>query len=239
MNKDTGSVLMHLKDVHRTFQVGEVEVKVLRGVDLDIYPSELIIIRGESGSGKSTLMNMIGGIDQPSSGSILFNGQDITQLEERDLTLFRRNHVGFVFQFYNLVPTLSALENVATATEISEDPMDPAEALTLVGLGDRMDHFPSQLSGGQQQRVAIARALAKRPQLMLCDEPTGALDHDTSVMVLDMLRDINRKTGTTIVMITHAPQISQMADRTAVIYDGKISDILCVENPVEAGDLEW
>ena len=231
--------LMRLTDVHRTFIVGEVEVRVLRGVDLDIYAGELLIIRGESGSGKSTLMNMIGGIDQPTSGSITFDGQEITALGERELTQFRRDNVGFVFQFYNLVPTLSAVENVATATEIAENPMDPAEALELVGLSDRLDHFPSQLSGGQQQRVAIARALAKQPKLMLCDEPTGALDHDTSVRVLELIREINHKTGTTVVMITHASAIAKMADRTAVITDGRIADVKVIENPKTAGELDW
>ncbi len=231
--------LMHLRDVHRTFTMGEVEVRVLRGVDLDIHAGELLIILGESGSGKSTLMNMIGGIDQPTSGSIVFNGQDITTLAERDLTRFRRENVGFVFQFYNLVPTLSAVENVATATEIADDPMDAAEALDLVGLGDRLDHFPSQLSGGQQQRVAIARALAKQPKLMLCDEPTGALDHDTSIRVLELIQDINKKTGTTVVMITHAPPIAQMADRTALIADGRISEMKVNDTPNIARELTW
>ena len=239
MNKTDNHHLMRLTDVHRTFIVGEVEVRVLRGVDLDIYAGELLIIRGESGSGKSTLMNMIGGIDQPTSGSIIFEGQEITTLADRELTQFRRDNVGFVFQFYNLVPTLSALENVATVTEIADNPMDPAEALNLVGLGDRLDHFPSQLSGGQQQRVAIARALAKQPKLMLCDEPTGALDHDTSVRVLELIQEINHKTGTTVVMITHASAIAQMAHRTAVITDGRIADVNIIENPKTARELSW
>ncbi|MFH1985238.1 MAG: ABC transporter ATP-binding protein [Pseudomonadota bacterium] len=231
--------LMRLTDIHRTFIVGEVEVKVLRGVDLDVHAGELLIIQGESGSGKSTLMNMIGGIDQPTSGTIIFDGQDITGLTEKELTAFRRENVGFVFQFYNLVPTLSALENVATVTEIADEPMDPAEALDLVGLGDRMDHFPSQLSGGQQQRVAIARALAKRPKLMLCDEPTGALDHETSVMVLELIQNIYKKTGTTVVMITHAPAIAHMADRNAIIRDGRIAEVKVTENPKTARELIW
>lgn len=239
MDKGGNGYLMHLKDIHRVFTLGEVEVRVLRGVDLDIHAGELLIVQGESGSGKSTLMNMIGGIDQPTSGSIVFNGQDITTLAEQELTRFRRENVGFVFQFYNLVPTLSAVENVATAVEIADNPMDPAEALDLVGLGDRLDHFPSQLSGGQQQRVAIARALAKQPRLMLCDEPTGALDHDTSIRVLELLQDINQKTGTTVVMITHAPPIAQMANRAAFITDGRISDVKIIENPKAARELTW
>jgi putative ABC transport system ATP-binding protein len=239
MNQKSNGHLMRLADVHRSFIVGEVEVRVLRGVDLDIHAGELFIIRGESGSGKSTLMNMIGGIDQPTSGSISFDGQEITSLNERDLTKFRRDNVGFVFQFYNLVPTLSALENVATVTEIADNPMDPAKALELVGLGDRLDHFPSQLSGGQQQRVAIARALAKQPKLMLCDEPTGALDHETSVRVLELIQKVCHDTGTTVVMITHAPPISQMADRTAVIADGRMKEVTVVENPKTAQEIVW
>ncbi len=239
MNMEKNINLMCLKDVHRSFIVGEIEVRVLRGVDLDVHAGELLIIQGESGSGKSTLMNMVGGIDQPTSGSITFDGQDITTLTEHELTEFRRNNVGFVFQFYNLVPTLSAEENVATVTEIADNPMDPAEALELVGLGDRTDHFPAQLSGGQQQRVAIARALAKRPKLMLCDEPTGALDHETSVMVLELIQDIYRKTGTTVVMITHAPPIAHMANRNAMILDGRISEIQVNENPKTARELIW
>ncbi len=230
---------MHLADVHRTFTVGEVDVHVLRGVDLDIYERELLIIQGESGSGKSTLMNMIGGIDRPTRGTITFAGQDITGFEDRRITQFRREYIGFVFQFYNLVPTLSALENVATATEIADNPMDPAEALGMVGLSDRLDHFPSQLSGGQQQRVAMARALAKRPKLMLCDEPTGALDHENTVMILELLQKINRETGTTIVMITHASAMMRMANRRAVIEDGVISEVNTVSDPQPASELVW
>jgi len=230
---------MRLEGVHRSFHVGEVDVHVLRGIDLDIYSNELLIVKGESGSGKSTLMNMIGGIDQPSKGTISFGDQVITELNDRDLTKFRRDHIGFVFQFYNLVPTLSAFENVATATEIADNPMDPAEALELVGLGDRLDHFPSQLSGGQQQRVAMARAIAKRPQLMLCDEPTGALDHENTVMILELLQKINQETGTTLVMITHAPAMAQIADRTAVIEDGVIDELLVNDHPISAADIVW
>lgn len=233
------NALMHLSRVHRKFMVGEVEVHVLRGVELDIYRGEFLIIKGESGSGKSTLMNIIGGIDKPSMGRVSFSGKDISSFNERDSTRFRRDHVGFVFQFYNLVPTLTALENVATATEIADDSMDPAEALELVGLGDRLNHFPSQLSGGQQQRVAMARALAKRPELMLCDEPTGALDQENTVMILELLQKINRQTGTTIVMITHAQAMTQMADRTAVIADGIISEIISNPEPLPAGTIAW
>lgn len=232
-------VLMKLENVHRTFQVGEIAVHVLRGVDLDIYAGELLIIQGESGSGKSTLMNMIGGIDQPSQGTISFEGQDISKLGDSRLTIFRREQVGFVFQFYNLVPTLSALENVATATEIAENPMDPAEALDLVGLSDRINHFPAQLSGGEQQRVAMARAIAKHPKLMLCDEPTGALDHENTIMILELLQKINRETGTTMVMITHAQAMTRMANRIAVIADGVIAKVSINSAPVLAKELIW
>ena len=232
-------VLMKLEDVHRTFQVGEIAVHVLRGVTLDIYAGELLIIQGESGSGKSTLMNMIGGIDQPSQGRISFEGQDISKLGDRRLTMFRREQVGFVFQFYNLVPTLSALENVATATEIAENPMDPAEALELVGLSDRSNHFPAQLSGGEQQRVAMARAIAKHPKLMLCDEPTGALDHENTIMILELLQKINRETGTTMVMITHAQAMTGMANRIAVIADGVINRVIRNPAPLLAKELTW
>lgn len=232
-------VLMKLEDVHRTFQVGEIAVHVLRGVDLDIFAGELLIIQGESGSGKSTLLNMIGGIDQPSQGTISFEGQDISKLGDRRLTAFRRDQVGFVFQFYNLVPTLSALENVATATEIAENPMDPAEALDLVGLSDRINHFPAQLSGGEQQRVAMARAIAKHPKLMLCDEPTGALDHENTIMILELLQKINHETGTTMVMITHAQAMTRMANRIAMIADGKISKVSHNVAPVLAKELIW
>lgn len=233
------SVLMHLEGVHRTFMVGEIDVHVLRGVDLDIYEKELLIIKGESGSGKSTLMNMIGGIDKPTQGTINFKGLCINELGDKEITRFRRDHVGFVFQFYNLVPTLSALENVATATEIASNPIDPADALNLVGLGDHLQHFPSQLSGGEQQRVAVARALAKRPKLMLCDEPTGALDHDNTVKVLELIQKIKKETDTTIVLITHAQALSQIADRTVTIADGVIGKIELNSNPQPASEIVW
>lgn len=230
---------MQLVGVHRTFTVGEIDVRVLRGVDLDIYEKELLIINGESGSGKSTLMNMIGGIDKPTKGTINFQGLCINELGDKEITRFRRDHVGFVFQFYNLVPTLSALENVAIATEIAANPIDPADALRLVGLGDHLHHFPSQLSGGEQQRVAVARALAKRPKLMLCDEPTGALDHDNTVKVLELIQKINIETDTTTVLITHAQALSQIADRTAVIADGVISELQLNSNPKPASEIVW
>ncbi len=231
--------LIRLVDIHRTFTVGEVAVHVLRGIDLNILSGGFLIIKGESGSGKSTLMNMIGGIDKPSKGSIIFNNLDISSFNDKETTKFRRDHIGFVFQFYNLVPTLTAIENVATATEIATNPMDPADALQLVGLGDRLTHFPSQLSGGQQQRVAMARAIAKRPDLLLCDEPTGALDQENTVVILELLQKINKETGTSVVMITHSPVLSQIANRTAIIKDGIISEIIKTANPVKASEIIW
>lgn len=193
---------------------------------MDIQRGELLTVLGESGSGKSTLMNLVGGIDRADSGQLFFQGEDISGYSEVELTRYRRKQVGFVFQFYNLVPSLTALENVWAAAEIADDPMDPGEALELVGLADRQEHFPSQLSGGQQQRVAIARALVKRPALMLCDEPTGALDHDTSIVVLDLLQKLNREIGTTLVVITHNPGLTPMANRTISIVDGQIQQVL-------------
>jgi len=225
MTSKTG-LLIDIRDVFKTYTMGEVEVPVLKGVDLEIRRGEMLTILGESGSGKSTLMNMIGGIDRVDRGTLLFEGEDIAAYNETQLTAYRRDKVGFVFQFYNLVPTLTALENVWAAAEIVNDAMDPAAALELVGLGDRKEHFPAQLSGGQQQRVAIARALAKRPALLLCDEPTGALDHDTSAVILALLRKVNQETQTTLVMITHNPENAVITDRTAVIADGRIASLV-------------
>lgn len=239
MEQNTRVPLMQLRDVHRTFTMGEVEVAVLRGLDLDVISGELLVILGESGSGKSTLLNMIGGIDTPTSGSISFRDNELTKLSERELTLFRRREVGFVFQFYNLIASLTALENVAVATEIADNPISADEALEMVGLGDRMGHFPAQLSGGQQQRVAIARAIAKRPQLMLCDEPTGALDQETTVMVLELLQKLNKQTDTTMVMITHSLAMSTIADRSATIKDGKIVDVKIPADVLAPAEIDW
>jgi len=219
--------------------MGEVEVPVLRGIDTEIIRGELTVILGASGSGKSTLLNMIGGIDRPSSGQLLFGDRDIATLTDKQLTQYRRTNIGFVFQFYNLVPTLTAVENVQVSTEVCDNPMDPKEALEKVGLGDREGHFPAQLSGGQQQRVAIARALAKNPRLMLCDEPTGALDHETSIIVLNLLQELNRTMGTTIVMITHAPPISQLANCMIEIGDGVVKKVKTNADPKKAEDLDW
>ncbi|KAA6186344.1 ABC transporter ATP-binding protein [Thiohalocapsa marina] len=198
-------------DVHKTYCSGDVETPVLRGIDLEIRRGELSVILGASGAGKSTLLNIIGGIDRPTRGEVWCEGRNLAVLDDRHLTEYRRRSVGFVFQFYNLVPTLTALENVETATQIADDPMDPAEALRLVGLDDRRDHFPAQLSGGQQQRVSIARALAKNPLVVFCDEPTGALDANTGRHVLDLLTRLNEQTGATIVIVTHAAPVAQLA----------------------------
>jgi putative ABC transport system ATP-binding protein len=222
---ENGEPLIDIRGVFKTYTMGEVEVPVLKGVDLAIRRGEMLTVLGESGSGKSTLMNMIGGIDRVDRGTLHFEGEDIAGYSESQLTAYRRDRVGFVFQFYNLVPTLTALENVWAAAEIVHEAMDPAAALALVGLADRMEHFPAQLSGGQQQRVAIARALAKCPALLLCDEPTGALDHETSGVILELLRQVNRETRTTLVMITHNPENARWTDRTAVIADGRISSL--------------
>ena len=228
-----------LVGIEKTYLMGEVQVPVLKGVDVEIYRNRLTVLCGASGSGKSTLLNMIGGIDRPSAGEVWFDGQNIATWTDKQLTTYRRKHVGFVFQFYNLVPTLTARENVQVSTEIASDPMDPVEALTKVGLAERVDHFPGQLSGGQQQMVAIARALAKRPRLMLCDEPTGALDLATTISVLSILQNLNRDLGTTIFMITHEPEITQMADRVMHIQSGKIEKAYANEKPCRAEEINW
>jgi putative ABC transport system ATP-binding protein len=200
-------------------------VRALNGVDLDLYEGELIVLLGASGSGKSTLLNILGGLDVPSAGTLTYRGEDLTQADEHDLTRFRRDSVGFIFQFYNLIPSLTARENVALITEIARDPMTPEGALELVELEDRMDHFPSQMSGGQQQRVAIARAIAKRPEVLLCDEPTGALDIKTGITVLEAIERVNLELGTLTVLITHNSVLAEMADRVIHLSDGHIVDI--------------
>ena len=202
--------------------MGEVEVNALRGVDLDLYEGEFVVLLGPSGSGKSTLLNILGGLDIPTSGHVHYKDHDLTVYKDSLLTRYRREHVGFVFQFYNLIPSLTALENVALVTEIATNPLAPEDALRLVNLGDRLDHFPAQLSGGEQQRVAIARAIAKRPDVLLCDEPTGALDLKTGIVVLEAIERVNRELGTTTVVITHNVDIAQMADRVIRLSDGHI-----------------
>ncbi len=219
--------------------MGEVEVHALRGVDLAIRPGEFIVLLGASGSGKSTLLNILGGLDTPTGGKVRFADHDLTGASESELTRYRREHVGFVFQFYNLIPSLTARENVALVTDISEHAMSPEEALALVGLGERLDHFPSQLSGGEQQRIAIARAIAKRPQVLLCDEPTGALDYETGKLVLEVIARINQELGTTAVVITHNAAIAGMADRVLRLADGRIAGETRPERKLSPGEISW
>lgn len=219
--------------------MGEVSVQALRGVDIDLFPGELVVLLGPSGSGKSTLLNILGGLDSPSSGDVVCAGRDLVRIGERELARFRREVVGFVFQFYNLIPSLTARENVAIVTEIATDPMAPEEALSLVGLAERLDHFPAQLSGGEQQRVAIARAVAKRPQVMLCDEPTGALDSTTGTLVLEVLDRVNRELGTTTAVITHNAGIAAMADRIVRMSDGRIQSVEANPRRRSPSEIHW
>ena len=223
----------------KVYRMGEVEVHALRGIDLDLHAGEFVVLLGASGSGKSTLLNILGGLDAPTAGEVECRGHPLTGVGDADLTRFRREHVGFVFQFYNLIPSLTARENVALVTEIAADPMTPEQALALVGLEERLDHFPAQLSGGEQQRVAIARAIAKRPDVLLCDEPTGALDSATGVLVLQALERTNRETGALTVVITHNAVIADMADRVIHLSDGRIARE--ARNPVRAAaaGLRW
>ena len=232
-------VVFHVHAVTKIYQMGEVLVHALRGVDLDLYQGEFMVLLGPSGSGKSTLLNILGGLDTPTSGHVFYGTQDLTTAGERELTAYRRYNVGFVFQFYNLIPSLTARENVAVVTEIARDPMTPEEALELVGLGERLDHFPAQLSGGEQQRVAIARAIAKRPQVLLCDEPTGALDSKTGIVVLEALQRVNRELGTTTAVITHNAGIAQMADRVIRLADGRISQVEVNATKLAPRELNW
>jgi putative ABC transport system ATP-binding protein len=223
----------------KVYTSGEVEVRALRGLDLDVSAGEVVVLLGPSGSGKSTLLNIMGGLDTATSGSLFFKDLELTRLDDRALTLYRRQHVGFVFQFYNLIPSLTAYENVAVVTEIADDPMRPDEALGLVGLEGRIDHFPAQLSGGEQQRVAIARAIAKRPEVLLCDEPTGALDSKTGIKVIEALLAINSQLGTTTLIITHNASIQDVADRVLAFADGQISGTRRNEKRRAAAELAW
>ena len=223
----------------KRYRMGEVDVIALRGVDIELVEGELVVLLGASGSGKSTLLNILGGLDVCTTGQVAYRGMDLTAASEDELTLYRRHHVGFVFQFYNLLPSLTARENVDLVTEIANDPMDSAEALALVGLGERLDHFPAQLSGGEQQRVAVARAVAKRPDILLCDEPTGALDFETGVRVLAALERVNRELGTTTVIITHNAPIAALAQRVITLADGRIARTEINAAPVRAGELRW
>ena len=218
-------VIFDVRDVGKTYTMGDVDVVALRSVSLTIRGGELLVILGASGSGKSTLLNILGGLDVPSTGTVSFRGTDLTHATDAKLTAFRRKSVGFVFQFYNIIPSLTALENVKLVTDIADDPMDAREALQLVGLEDRMHHFPSQMSGGEQQRVAIARAIAKKPDVLLCDEPTGALDYSTGVKVLDVIEHVHRQLDATVALITHNAGIADMADRVIKMSDGKIAEV--------------
>jgi putative ABC transport system ATP-binding protein len=231
--------VFEVRRLTKLYTMGEVRVHALRGVDLDVDEGGLLVILGHSGSGKSTLLNILGGLDVPTSGRVLYRGRDLTAADDRALTTFRRRSVGFVFQFYNLIPSLTARENVDLVTEISDDPMPTEQALALMGLGDRMDHFPSQMSGGEQQRVAIARAVAKRPDVLLCDEPTGALDISTGVLVLEALARVNAELGTTVAVITHNAAIAAMAHRVVTLADGRIIGDQRNVVRVGAGEIRW
>jgi putative ABC transport system ATP-binding protein len=230
---------MAVEGVTKVYRMGEVEVRALRGIDLALHPGELVVLLGASGSGKSTLLNIMGGLDVPTSGRVLYADQDLATANQRALTFYRRDHVGFVFQFYNLIPSLTARENVALVTDLAEDPLSPEEALDLVGLSQRLDHYPAQLSGGEQQRVAIARAIAKRPQVLLCDEPTGALDVATGKVVLSAIAEANRELHTTTVVITHNAVIAAMANRVLQLADGRLVADRRNEVPASPASLEW
>ncbi len=220
---DAGDAVFQVRGVTKVYTTGDVQVQALRSIDLDLFPRELVVLLGASGSGKSTLLHILGGLEVVTTGTVRFRDHELTHASEAELTRFRREHVGFVFQFYNLIPSLTALENVALVTEIADNPLEPEEALAMVGLGDRLDFFPAQLSGGEQQRVAIARAIAKRPDVLLCDEPTGALDAETGRLVLEAIERVNRETGATTVIITHNAVIANMGDRVLHMTSGRFS----------------
>lgn len=232
-------VLMRLEHITRTYIMGEVRVEALKDTSLDIYEGELLVLLGPSGSGKSTLLNIVGGMDLPTSGSVYYEGEDLSRAGDARLTRFRRNEVGFVFQFYNLIPDLTAVENVELAANLVETPLPAAGMLKEVGLGDRMDHFPSQLSGGEQQRVSIARAMVKNPRLLLCDEPTGALDHQTGKLILGLLDGINRDRGSTVIIVTHNTDIGAMAHRVVRMRSGEIAEITENSQPVPPERIDW
>lgn len=233
------AAVFQTRGLTKIYKMGEVEVQALRGIDLELYSGELVVLLGASGSGKSTLLNILGGLDVPTSGTVRFLDHDLTHATDAELTRYRREHVGFVFQFYNLIPSLTALENVALVTDISDHPMEPADALALVGLQDRASHFPAQMSGGEQQRVAIARAIAKRPDVLLCDEPTGALDYETGKLVLNAIDRVNRELGTTTTVITHNAAIAAMADRVVRMTSGRISDDKRNARRISPEGLSW
>jgi len=239
MKHETDSPVLRVDRVSKIYTMGEVEVHALKHVSVDFYAGELVVLLGTSGSGKSTLLNIIGGLDVPSEGKLYFHSQEMTAASEAEMTAYRRESIGFVFQFYNLISSLTALENIQLVTEISTQPMPAEEALRRVNLGDRMNHFPSQLSGGEQQRVAIARAVSKRPELLLCDEPTGALDYETGKLVLDVIRKVNEELGTTTLVITHNVSIAAMADRVIHMRSGEITEIERNERKLSPSELSW
>ena len=237
--KDTPQQVFRVRGLTKVYGVGTAEVRALSGVDLDLYAGELVVLLGPSGSGKTTLLNNLGGLDAPTSGELAYREIDLTSATEAELTQFRRNTVGFVFQFYNLIPSLTARENVGLITEIASHPMEPEDALAMVNLSGRLDHFPAQLSGGEQQRVAIARAIAKRPEVLLCDEPTGALDVRTGVVVLEAIQRVNRELGTLTVVITHNAVMAEMADRVVHLSDGRVHDVRINAQRAPASSLSW
>lgn len=239
MDSTRPDVVFRTRNLTKVYQTGEVKVFALAGVDLELFSGELAVLLGPSGSGKSTLLNILGGLDHATDGRVWFRDLELTGLGDRGLTRFRRDHVGFVFQFYNLVPSLTARENVQLVTDVAPDPMRPEEALERVGLSHRLDHFPAQLSGGEQQRVAIARAVAKRPEVLLCDEPTGALDSKTGIQVLEVLKHVNEELGTSTVVITHAAEIRKMAHRVIWFQDGRIANIDVNDERLEPAEIDW
>lgn len=233
------SILFHSKDLKKVYKMGEVDVVALKKVNLQLFPGEFVVMLGPSGSGKSTLLNILGGLDNPTSGDVYYKDHDLVKASAVDLTRYRREHVGFVFQFYNLIPSLTAKENVELVAEMSENPMSAFEALSLVNLENRQNHFPSQLSGGEQQRVAIARAIVKRPDVLLCDEPTGALDYETGKVVLEALQKVNDELKSLVVVITHNSEISKLADRVIYLANGEISHIETNKVKLKASDIKW
>ncbi|MGI6746792.1 MAG: ABC transporter ATP-binding protein [Anaerovoracaceae bacterium] len=232
-------VILRTENLTKSYQMGEIEVKALQETSFEIEEGKFIVILGPSGSGKSTLLNIIGGMDQPTSGKVFLRDEEITEYSEKELTEYRRNKIGFIFQFYNIMANLTAEENVELATEISQNPLPVDEILEAVGLGERKDHFPSQLSGGEQQRVSIARAVAKNPEILLCDEPTGALDFETGIAILSLLRKLNRDMGKTVIIITHNSDIAYMADRIIKMRSGCIIEDIINENPIDVEDIVW
>lgn len=233
------SAFIELKDVRKHYRMGEVEIKALDGVDFSIEKGEFVIVVGPSGAGKSTVLNILGGMDSPSGGEIYVGNSKVSKFNKKQLTTYRRFDIGFVFQFYNLVQNLTALENVELSTQICKNPLDPAKVLEQVGLNDRMNNFPAQLSGGEQQRVAIARALAKNPKLLLCDEPTGALDYNTGKAILKLLQDTSRSMGMTVIVVTHNSAIAPMADKVIKVKNGRVGSIMKNDKPVPVEDIEW